>query len=85
MRLENRACSEIRGEAQLISPHGTWEAITPRTQGFAVEPAAARTLRYLVRAPATARPGSHFWALVKVTWFGRVAYTQAIPVVYDGR
>jgi alpha-mannosidase len=85
VRLENRACSEIRGEAQLVSPFGTWEAITPRTQGFAVEPAAARTLRYLVRAPATARPGSHFWALVKLTWFGRVAYTQAIPVVYDGR
>jgi alpha-mannosidase len=82
VRLENRARSEIRGEAQLVSPYGTWETITPRTRGFAVRPAAARTLRYTVRAPATARPGSHVWALVKVTYFGRVAYTQAIPVVY---
>jgi alpha-mannosidase len=84
VRLENRARSEIRGEAQLVSPYGTWETMTPRTRGFAVEPAAARTLRYTVQAPATARPGSHVWALVKVTYFGRVAYTQAISIVYDG-
>jgi alpha-mannosidase len=83
VRLKNRALSEIRGEAQLVSPYGTWETIMPRTQGFAVGPAAARTLRYTVRAPATARPASHFWALVKVAYFGRLAYTQAIPVRYD--
>jgi alpha-mannosidase len=78
--LENRARSEIRGEAQLISPFGTWEAITPWTRGFTVQPAAPATLRYAVRAPATARPGSHWWALVKVMYFGRVAYTEAVPV-----
>jgi len=80
VRLESRARSEIRGEAQLVSPYGSWEMITPPTQGFAVAPAAARTLRYAVRAPATARPGSHFWALVKVMYFGRLAYTDAVPV-----
>jgi len=80
VRLENRARSEVCGEAQLASPYGTWETLTPWTQGFAVLPAAAQTLRFAVRAPATARPGSHFWALVKVMYFGRLAYTEAVPV-----
>jgi alpha-mannosidase len=80
VRLENRSRSEVRGEAQVASPYGSWEMITPWTQGFAVPPAAARTLRYAVRAPATARPGSQFWALVKVMCFGRLAYTEAVPV-----
>jgi alpha-mannosidase len=82
VRLENHARSEIRGEAQLVSPYGTWEMVTPWTQGFAVRPAAARTLWYAVQAPATARSGSHSWALVKVTYFGRLAYTQAISVLH---
>jgi alpha-mannosidase len=80
VRLENRARCEVRGEAQLLSPYGTWEMVTPWTQGFAVGPAAAHTLRYSVRAPATARPGSHFWALVKVMYFGRLAHTEAVPI-----
>jgi alpha-mannosidase len=80
VRLENRARSEIRGEAQLVSAYGSWEMITPWTQGFAVAPAATHRLRYAVQAPATARPGSHFWALVKVMYFGRLAHTEAIPV-----
>lgn len=80
VRLENRARSEIRGEAQLISPFGTWEAITPWTRGFAIRAAAAQTLRYGVQVPASARPGSHWWGLVKVMYFGRVAYTEAVQV-----
>jgi hypothetical protein len=31
--------------------------------------------------PATERPGSQWWALVKVMYFGRVRYTEAIPVI----
>jgi len=30
--------------------------------------------------PATARPGTRCWALVKVMYFGRVRYTPAVPV-----
>jgi hypothetical protein len=56
--------------------------ITPWTQGFAVRSAAARTLRYAVKAPATERSGSHSWAMVKVMYFGRLVYTQAIPVLH---
>jgi alpha-mannosidase len=80
VRIENRARSQVRGEAQLLSPYGTWEMVTPWTQGFAVDPAATHTLRCRVRAPATARPGSHFWALVKVMYFGRLAHTEAVPI-----
>ena len=36
VRLRNRAQSEIRGEAQVLSPHETWGFIEPWTQGFAV-------------------------------------------------
>ena len=80
VRMENRSRSEIRGEAQLVSPYGSWEMLTPWTQGFAVRPEASQTLHYAVRAPATARPGSQFWALVKVMYFGRLAYTDAVGV-----
>ena len=83
VRLVNRARSQIRGEAQLVSPFGTWDAITPWTQSFTVEPGAQVTARYEVAAPAasaTARPGAKWWALVKVCYFGRVRYTRAIHV-----
>ena len=36
-----------------------------------------------VRAPATARSGMRSWALVKVMYYGRVRYTDAIPVVIE--
>ncbi len=83
VRLANHARSQIRGEAQLVSPFGTWEAITPWTQGFTVEPGAEATVSFGVAAPAagaTARPGAQWWALVKVCYFGRVRYTSAIRV-----
>ncbi|GAA4685678.1 glycoside hydrolase [Phytohabitans rumicis] len=86
VRLDNRSPGEIRGEAQLVSPYGTWGgpdcgvAITPWTQGFAVPAGGSTRLRYEVAAPATARPGSHWWALVKVVYFGRLHYTEAVPV-----
>jgi hypothetical protein len=80
VRLANRSRSQIRGEAQLVSPFGTWDAITPWAQGFAVEPGAEVMVRYDVAAPAAARPGAQWWALVKVCYFGRVRYTAAIRV-----
>jgi hypothetical protein len=83
VRLVNQARSQIRGEAQLVSPFGTWDAISPWTRGFTIEPGAAVTVRYDVVAPAAgvlARPGAQWWALVKVCYFGRVRYTGAIRV-----
>ncbi|MGH3255175.1 MAG: glycoside hydrolase family 38 C-terminal domain-containing protein [Streptosporangiaceae bacterium] len=72
--------SELHGEAQVISPFGTWDALGPATQGFSVLPQATTAVRFGVRLPSTALPGATWWALVKVMYYGRVRYTPAIPV-----
>ena len=78
--LRNGAASAIRGEAQLISPHGSWRQAGPWTTGFALEAGAERTLRFEVAVPAAARPGEQWWALVKVMYFGRLRYTETAEV-----
>ena len=80
VELSSGLASEMRGEAQLVSPFGSWEAIGPWTQGFRIRPGGRATLSFGVRVPATARPGTQWWALVKVMYFGRVRYTEAVPV-----
>ena len=80
VRVTSGLASELHGEAQLISPFGTWEMLGPWTQGFSLAPGAGTVLRFAVRAPAAARPG-RWWALVKVMYYGRVRYTEAIGVV----
>jgi hypothetical protein len=80
VRIGNRTASPLRGEAQLVSPFGSWEALGPWTAGFAAAPGADAIVRYPVVVPATARPGAQWWALVKVMYFGRVRYTSAAPV-----
>jgi hypothetical protein len=81
VRLANRAASAVRGEAQLISPVGSWAAVHPWTRGFAISPGSGVTLRYHVRVPVTTRRGTQWWAMVKVMYFGRLHYTSSIPVV----
>ena len=76
--------SQVRGEAQLISPFGSWAALGPWTRGFRVDPGGQAVLRFPVAVPATARPGSRWWALVKVMYFGRVRYSEAVPVTVTG-
>ncbi len=79
-RISNRVASQLRGEAQLVSPFGSWTALGPWTLGFAAEPGTPVTLRYPVSMPAGARPGAQWWAVIKVMYFGRVRYSQAVPV-----
>jgi alpha-mannosidase len=81
----SRLASEVHGEAQLVSPFGTWSMLTPPTQGFSAMPQTPVVLRFEVAAPATARPGARWWALVKVMYFGRVRYSEAVPVSIDVR
>jgi alpha-mannosidase len=81
VRIGNRLASQLRGEAQLISPFGSWQALGCWTKGFAAAPGEDITVSYPVTIPATARPGAHWWALVKVMYFGRVRYTPAVPIV----
>ena len=80
VRVTSGLASELHGEAQLVSPFGTWEMIGPWTQGFSTAPGAGTDLRFTVRVPPTARHGQ-WWALVKLMYYGRVRYSQAIPVI----
>jgi alpha-mannosidase len=81
LRLSVRNCvaSEIRGEAQLISPHDTWAFAGPWTQGFAVAPGAEIPIEFAVAPPPGTNPGT-WWALVKVMYFGRLHYTESVPL-----
>jgi len=80
VRVRNQAASQIRGEAQLLSPFGSWEQTTPWTTGFAVDPGREETLQFAVRIPPAARPGEQWWALVKIMYFGRLVYTEPAEV-----
>jgi alpha-mannosidase len=80
VQLTNRIAAPIRGECQLISPLGTWPLLGPWTRGFAAQPGELVTLCYPVRLPASARPGSHWWALAKAMYFGRIAYSEAARI-----
>ncbi len=82
VRVTSGLASELHGEAQLISPFGTWEMLGPWTQGFSIAPGASTVLRFAMSVPATARH-ARWWALVKVMYYGRVRYTEAIPVVIE--
>jgi alpha-mannosidase len=84
VEVANRTAAPIRGECQLISPLGTWAALGPWTRGFAVPPGEAVTLCYPVRPPAGARPGAHWWALAKVMYFGRIAYSECARIEVSG-
>jgi alpha-mannosidase len=77
--LRNLAASEIRGEAQILSPHETWPLISPWTQAFAVAPGATETLTFTVEPPYDFAGGT-YWALVKIMYFGRLHYTESVPI-----
>jgi hypothetical protein len=80
VRLVNRTASVIRGESQLVSPWGTWREARPGTQGFTAGPGETVRFGYTVTLPAGARPGSHWWALAKVMYFGRIAYSECARI-----
>jgi alpha-mannosidase len=79
VRVTSHLASQLRGEAQLVSPVGTWRAAGPWTQPFTAEPGGTAVIRCTVTAPATAEPGWASWLLVKLMYFGRVRYTEAVP------
>jgi len=80
VELSNGLASPMRGEAQLISPFGSWESLGPWTQGFRIAPGGRATVTFRAGVPASARPGTQWWAVVKVMYFGRVRYSEAVPV-----
>jgi hypothetical protein len=82
--LANRTGSALRGEAQLVSPVGSWHELQPRTQGFCAEPGRQVILTFQAAVPAAARPGQCWWALVKVMYFGRLRYSAPAEVTVQG-
>jgi alpha-mannosidase len=78
--LRNTTRSRIDGEAMPVSPWGTWDFIGPYARGFSIEAGAEAEVEFEVAIPATADAG-HWWALVKLMWFGRAQYTPAVAVV----
>src|SRR5262249_12148919 len=78
VRLANNSAAELRGEAQLVSPHGSWAAVTPWTMGFSVAAGDSVTPTFQVAVPCDARPGQRWWALVKVMYFGRLRYSEPV-------
>jgi alpha-mannosidase len=80
VRVASHLASQLRGEVQLVSPVGTWQATGPWTQPVTAEPGGEATVRFDVTVPATAAPGWESWLLVKLMYFGRVRYSAAVPL-----
>ncbi|MEU8516015.1 NEW3 domain-containing protein [Kitasatospora sp. NPDC048722] len=79
LTLTNRTRSEIRGELQVVSPWGTWEAIAAPVRGFTVAAGECSTVPFAVATPEDADPGA-YWALAKVMWFGRCQYSPTVAL-----
>jgi alpha-mannosidase len=80
VRVTSHLASQLRGEAQLISPVGTWQATGPWTQPVTLPAGGSAIVRFDVTVPATAEPGWESWLLVKLMYFGRVRYSEAVPL-----
>jgi len=78
VRVASRLASPLRGELQLISPIGSWQATAPWTQAVDVPPGGDSTRSFAVTIPATAPIGWESWLLVKLMYFGRVRYSHAV-------
>jgi hypothetical protein len=78
--IRNRTDTAVHGEAQLISPYGSWAQTRPWTAGFALAAGAEETLRFDVAIPAAARSGEQWWAIVKAMYFGRVQYSEPVEI-----
>jgi hypothetical protein len=80
VRVASHLASQLGGEVQLVSPVGTWQATGPWTQPVTVAPGGEVTVRFTVTVPATAAPGWESWLLVKLMYFGRVRYSDSVPL-----
>jgi hypothetical protein len=82
--LRNGTPGPVRGEAQLISPFGSWDQARQWSVGFAAAPGASTRLSFPVTIPATGRPGQHWWAIFKIMYYGRIQYSAPVSVTVVG-
>ncbi|WP_433797301.1 glycoside hydrolase family 38 C-terminal domain-containing protein [Actinoplanes sp. CA-252034] len=86
LRLHNPTDAPLRGEAQLLSPYGTWGDtaddldVQPWIRGYDLPAGATTTLTFTVSAAPGSRPGAQWWALARITALGHVGYTAAVPL-----
>jgi alpha-mannosidase len=78
--ISNGTAAPLRGECQLISPPGSWPLVGVAARGFTAAPGETARLAFCVSVPAGARPGSHWWALAKLMYFGRVRYSECARI-----
>ena len=83
VRVTSNLASALHGEVQLISPFGTWETTTPWAQAVTLAPGEETTLGFDVSVPSTTPPGWESWLLVKLMYFGRVRYSQAVRLAVN--
>lgn len=77
VRLANTTRGEVRGEAQLASPWGTWELLPSVIAGFTVAAGESVEVAFPVEVPDDFAAG-HSWALPKIMWFGRCQYAPVV-------
>ena len=80
VRVSNHLASELWGEAQVLSPYGSWHAVPGWLSTVRASAGGTANLAFPVTIPATAAPGWEAWLLVKLMYFGRVRYSEAIRV-----
>jgi hypothetical protein len=78
VRVASKLASQLRGEAQLLSPYGTWEGTPEWIRPVTAAPGGETEVSFDISVPAGATPGWESWLLVKVMYFGRVRYSPAI-------
>ena len=77
VRVSNQLASELRGEVQVL-PTCTWGAVPGSVAPVRADAGSTVTLSFPVTVPATAPPGWESWLVAKLTYFGRVRYSEAI-------
>jgi alpha-mannosidase len=82
--LHSTAGFDLHGEAQVVSPWGTWELISAQSQGFAVPGGGSSQLVVPLVVPVNAPPGE-WWLLVKTMYFGQVSYSATVPLHVEAK
>ena len=82
--LHSTAGFDLHGEAQVISPWGTWALIKVQSQGFAVPAGGSTELTIPLVVPVDA-PAGEWWLLVKAMYFGQVSYSATVPLLVEAK